>query len=365
MIPVEHYTSIYYILLSVVIVLCVLPLGLKNNIVDFPRINLKAGTFLILLVTIAFIGLRDPNGHWSYFGDTSAYTRTFDLIQEGIKTEFNKDVGFYVFMKLCSQIMGIQGFYIMSAIIYVVLPYLTFKKWFGQYVFFALAVFVTAMSFWAFGINGVRNGLASSIFIFALGFRNKKWLMYGLMILSITFHKSMMLPMISFIIASYYKNTKTLMIFWLLTIPVSLVVGKGFESVLSSILSSDSIIGDNRGDAYLTGALQELASEQRFRLDFVLYSAAPILLGRWFLFKRNYSNDLYSLLLNTYLIANGIWIMLIYIPYTNRVAYLSWFLMPILLIYPFLIMTSVDKLNKKITLVILGSLAFTIIMYIK
>jgi hypothetical protein len=344
MIPVEYYIPTYFACLSIVVLFSTIPLLKYNQLNKFPKANLYLGSIFMLVVVIGFIGLRDPWGHWLYFGDTSAYTRTYELMQQGTILEFNKDFGFYVFMKLCSQIMGVQGFFITAALIYVGLPYLTFRKWFGQYAFFALAAFVSAMSFLAFGINGVRNGLASSIFIFALGHRDKKWLMYGVMILSITFHKSMMLPMSSYIIVSYYKNTKVLILFWILVIPISLIVGQGIENLVSTLLSADTFLDDSRAESYFTGDDQNIGYKQRFRWDFVIYSGLPILLGWWLLFKKRFQNTLYIHLLNTYIIANGIWILLIYIPYTDRLAYLSWFIMPILLVYPFIYMNNQKKL---------------------
>ncbi len=362
MIPIEYYIPSYYVCLSLVLLFCTLPLFKYRRLESFPTVNLKVGSILLLAVTIGFIGLRDPWGHWSYFGDTGAYTRTFNLIKFGIRTEFSKDVGFYAFMKLCSQIMGIQGFYLLSAILYVGLPYITFRKWFKQNVFFVLASYVVAMSFWSFGINGVRNGLASSIFIFALGFRDKKWLLYALFLLSISFHKSMLLPVTGFFCAQNYDNTKFYLVCWLCAIPLSLIVGQQFETFVSTLLNNDSIIGDERAMTYFSGEKKELFTEQSFRVDFVIYSASPILLGYWQIFKKKYVNKQYVLLLNMYLVVNTIWILLIYVPFTNRIAYLSWFLMPILLIYSFILNKRKIATNIKIAIVIFGSLTFTLLM---
>jgi hypothetical protein len=41
-------------------------------------------------------------------------------------------------------------------------------------------------------------------------------------------------------------------------------------------------------------------------------------------------------MLNTYLLANAVWVLLIHASFSNRFAYLSWFMMPWLLVYPFL-----------------------------
>jgi hypothetical protein len=48
------------------------------------------------------------------------------------------------------------------------------------------------------------------------------------------------------------------------------------------------------------------------------------------------SDPFYVRLVNTYLMANGFWVLVINTSFSNRFAYLSWFLMPWVLIYPFL-----------------------------
>ena len=362
MIPIEYYIPTYFICLGFVLIFTCLPLLKYRYLADFPMANLKVGSILLLILTVGFIGLRDPWGHWSILGDTGAYTRTFKLIDAGIRTEFNKDVGFYLYMKLCSTIMGVQGFYLLSAILYVGLPYWSLKKWLGNYAFFGLAAVVASMSFWAFGINGVRNGLASSIFIFALGQQNKKIWLYVLFVVSVSFHKSMLLPILAYHIGYYYKNTKVLLVMWLAAIPVSLLVGQQIETVLSDLFAADTVIADDRAVTYFTGEQENKYTEQRFRLDFVIYSAIPILIAVWYLFKQKYKDEFYTWLVNMYLVANAIWIVLIYVPYTNRVAYLSWFMMPIILIWPFI---QLKRRSVPVLYVIFGSLLFTLFMQFK
>ena len=64
-----------------------------------------------------------------------------------------------------------------------------------------------------------------------------------------------------------------------------------------------------------------------------------------------------------YLTCNGIWMLCMYAQFTNRIAYLSWFMYPILLVYP--CYAIVDK-NHPLVLVrqkvVLLHLAFTLFM---
>lgn len=365
MISVEYYTVAYYFTLSLLLVWFFLPRLLLKPIKFEQQESLNIFTFLILGITILFIGLRNPLGSFEYFGDTQAYTRTFEQIKYGITTEFTKDIGFYLYMKLISSFASVQIFYLISAFLYVYLPYLTFKKWFQDKAIYVLIAFVVSMSFWAFGINGVRSGLASSIFLFSLKYFDKKWIMFALMILSVTFHKAMLLPLFAYLVSVFIlKTEKRALIFWIVSIPLSLVFTSLLENFTEYIFSSDSIIQDDRASTYFSEEGQKYQVSGQFRIDFIIYSAIAIFIGYWAILKKKYQNSLYKLLFRTYLIANGIWILLIYAPYTNRIAYLSWFLMPIILTAPFIsdIRHTIHKNKTKLIYIIFGSLAFTLIM---
>ena len=364
MIPVEYYTTIYYVTICVVLIGFLLPRLVVKSI-DFNRRELRLYTIALLAIPILFIGFRDPFGAFKYFGDTRAYTKTFQEIKFWNKTEFTKDLGFYVYMKWMASFTSIQLFYLISALIYVYLPYLTFKKWFKEYAIYILIAFVFSMSFWAFGVNGLRNGLASSIFLFGLKYFDKKWIMYVLMVLSITFHKGMLLPLLAFLASGWLiKSEKKALIFWLVTIPVSLFFRNALGDFTELIFAGDSIIQDKRAFIYFSNKAESLTYETGFRVDFILYSVVPIFIGYWAIIKKGLDNQLYRQLFRTYVMANGIWILMIYAPYTNRIAYLSWFLMPLLLTVPFIsdIKLYISNNKQKLIYVLYGSLIFTLIM---
>src|SRR5690606_36663737 len=79
----------------------------------------------------------------------------------------------------------------------------------------------------------------------------------------------------------------------------------------------------------------ELQYKTGFRWDFVIYSILPILLARYYQ-KRGFQDRLYSQLVSMYTIANAFWILLIRMPLSDRLANLSWFLIPVLIMYPLL-----------------------------
>lgn len=366
MIPVEIYSSFYYFILSIVILLGIFPLFFKPSLESFPTINLTVTNSILLIFTILFIGLRDPFGSWRYLGDTSHYTDIFFNYMDDPIYGIKSDYGFYLLMLFSKKYLNIYIFYIICAVLYVVPVFLVCKKYFKEYALFAFIMFVSSMSFWSFGINGVRNGLATSIFLLGIYFYDKKWIMYALMILSLSFHKSLILSFIAFILAIRATNTILLIRIWLTLVVVSYVFGSQVETIMSDLLLNSGLVEDKRVDTYFSDELDGEFMERGYRIDFIIYSGIAILLAYYYKYKKGFQDVFYDRIVNTYIIANVIWIVLIYAAYTNRVAYLSWFIMPMVLIYPLLKQKDlVRNQNLYIGLIILSSLSFTLLIYLK
>lgn len=90
----------------------------------------------------------------------------------------------------------------------------------------------------------------------------------------------------------------------------------------------------------------------------------PILLALIVINKKDINIDWkYKLLINTYIFANSFWIMVMNAAYSNRFAYLSWFLYPIVLAYPCLKMNIWNNFQgKKAGNILLFQVGFTAFM---
>ena len=105
--------------------------------------------------------------------------------------------------------------------------------------------------------------------------------------------------------------------------------------------------------------------DNRFRWDFILYSSLPLILAAYTLFVRKIYNNTYLLLLGTYMYANVFWILVIRGLFSNRIAYLSWFLYPIVLAYPlFNLPVFEHNHSRKVSWILLAHLGFTTMMWI-
>lgn len=326
-------------------------------------LNRKSSRFIIYIYAIIFIlivGLRPI----SYlFGDSIIYVRTFQSfsqIPEMIVA--TRDSLFYSFMWLCSQVMSVYLFFLIVEILYVVPIIIGCSRLFNKNADIGLLFCLSAFSFYTYSVNGIRNGLALSLVFLAITFIQgnvrEKVICIILSTLAIACHASAALPVICMLTALFIKRPRFFFSFWLVSIVISLVAGDVVSNLFYNLgfddRLSDYIHPDIDEDIYtITG----------FRWDFIVYSALPILLGWYVIFKKKVLNSTYMLLLGTYILANAFWIMVIRAEFSNRFAYLSWFMYPIVLAYPLLKLRVWPKTQgQKAAIIMAAHLAFSLLM---
>lgn len=307
----------------------------------------KQLTPLMCVIIILFITFRPEV--WQYFGDTTNYARFFRYVQSYNKIPGQyEDPGFVATSFLFNN-FNLHIWFLFFAILYVIPQYMTCKKLFGEYTTFAFVLIISAFSFFSFGFNGMRNGTACALVMY--GFVCPSIVVKALLfIVAVSFHKSAILPIVAYIITSYYWNTKTYIYAW----GICLVIAYFVSGALGDMQWLSDLLGDNRV-SYLTQNFNSLEnasnihfSSTGFRWDFVIYSAVPIYLGWITIVKREIWEEWYVRLFNIYLICNMAWLFTARVPFNNRFAYLSWFLLPLLMAYPFILNDSL-RTNKKMS----------------
>jgi hypothetical protein len=315
-----------------------------------------AGLFLMLFI-IPYIGQREISG--KYFGDTINYAYRYQNLAQGGRIEADTDLGWHYFMKFMASFASLSTFFTVVAFIYVFPIYKISKKYFNEYWYYAFVMFLVSFSFWTYGVNGIRNGAACSLFLLGLCYDRNKVLMAVCFMLAISFHKSLLLPIVAYLITYVYNNPKFFFIGWLVSIPLSLVAGGLWVSLFTSLG-----FGDDRLSGYLTtAASEETFASTGFRWDFLFHSAFAVFAGWYFVFKRKYQDRIYNQLLITYLICNGFWVLVIKANFSNRFAYLSWFMMAIIIIYPLLKKQFFNNQHFMIGKVMLVYFSFTYLMF--
>lgn len=312
-----------------------------------------AGVFLLITVVL-YLGLRPISGY--AFGDMGTYANYFKQYAAGAPVTSTKDVIFHYYMRATASFMGVHGFFLLTEVIYILPMYLISKVYFKKYWFYAFFMFVVSFSFYTYGTNGIRNGLATSFFLWALCYKDKKGIMIFFFILGALFHKTLLLPIIAFSITYIFNNPKVYLKAWLLSIPASLALGSVFITLFTSLG-----FGDDRLAEYLSGSIQ---ADTRFRWDFLFYSAFPIFAGWYFIVKKQFNDSFYYQIFNTYLVCNAFWVLVIRANFSNRFAYLSWFLMAIIIIYPLLKKQLFNNQQLIIAKVVTAYFAFTFLMFL-
>ena len=233
---------------------------------------------------------------------------------------------------------------------------------FGSSAYLAFLFVVGSFSFYGYGVNGIRNGMAAALTLLAFSYlKTNRWIALILSFVIIQIHGSMFLPVCAAWLSLFYKNTKFYLYCWLFSIVLSVSIGGALETYFASL----NVVDDERFSSYLLNKnFSDQFSYTGFRWDFLLYSVMPIWLGWYVVIKRKIYNDQYLLLLHTYLLSNAFWIMLIRASFSNRFAYLSWFMYPIVLAYPLLILPVWRCNRRKIVIILMAHYMFTYLMWL-
>lgn len=358
---ISDYIPLYYHFMMAITLYSFLQSNVKK-LEDFDTIKMMGflGYFLLIIVLL-YMGTRPIS---FVFGDMINYADGYQKLQLNSNLEISKDFIFWYFTKICAGILDAREYFFLIAVIYILPNYFFVKKYFNEYWYIPLLMIFGSFSFWTYGTNGLRNGMATSIFIGALYYYDKnKWIMYGLMALSYGVHNSLMIPIGAFIVSGLYKNPKVYFYIWLAAIPLSLIGGGAWESFFASLG-----LGDDRVGNYLSSGVESSEtkfSSTGFRWDFVLYSGFAVVAGYYYIIKRGFKDSFYTHLWGTYMIANAFWILVIRANFSNRFAYLSWFLMAIVIAYPLFKVKFWPEHYKIVGRIFFAYYLFTYYMFLK
>lgn len=317
--------------------------------------------FYFLLFAL-FIGNRPVSGF--YFGDTANYAAVYQRFINGSLTLNldSKEWGFEWLQYQCSKIMDVHGFFLLIEILYIVPVFWACYRFVHNHYILMFLFCMGAFSFFSYGTNGIRNGMACSLIILALSCINGKFIakiIAGILcFLAFNIHRSTALPILCIVASFFVKDTRYIMGWWLFSIILSLVAGGPIEAFFAG-LGFDDRMGSYSSENIDASAF----SSTGFRWDFLLYSAMPIVLGYYVVFIRKIWDKNYLLLLNTYILCNSFWVMMIRVAFSNRFAYLSWFMYALVLAYPCLKLPVWKNQGRNTALIFMGHLGFTLFMY--
>ncbi len=362
-----YFSTAYHILFLILSWITVLySIGSSQQKILRTESSPMQGMALLLTLAIAFfIGLRRSN---AIFGDMGMYRHTYENVLAGyspmsLHTEWLWDN----FMYFCKSIgFNSTEFFLIVDIVYFFGMFISALLLMRKNLWIAMMFFFTAFSTYSFGTNGIRNGMSSSIELVAITLltmgKTKHVPAFILMFIAFSIHRSTILPSAAAIASLYFiKDTKTAIRFWIASIGISLVAGPLVEQFFAALGF------DDRMSNYASSNREEGSMEQfnrtGFRWDFLLYSAAPVAMIWYVTRYRKFTDKAYIFIANIYLLCNAFWVMVIRSAFSNRFAYLSWFIYPIVMAYPLLRMNIWKDQDRKTALIFFLYSGFTFFMF--
>ena len=363
-IPAYYYTTVYYTSLLVITWFTVLYYigAASQRILHAEGSPIQTAAFILTLIITLFLGLRQASLE---FGDTVNYASMYisgfldyepvSLSEEwlwGDIAGFCRSLGFNV----NEYFLFIEVFYIGGML---TCSWILMRK----NLWIAMLFFFTGFQVFSFGTNGIRNGLACALEMVAIALvverGTKQMLAFLLMFLAMGIHRSTMLPTAAIISSLYLiKDTKWAIRFWVASIFISLVAGSEITQVFVSLGF------DDRMTSYSFEATEEMYfSHAGFRWDFWIYSLFPVIMIWYVTQRRKFTSPEYSVYANTYLLCNAFWILVIRASFSNRFAYLSWFLYPLVIAYPLMRMNLWKDQDRKTAIIFFFYTGFTFFMF--
>lgn len=315
---------------------------------------------LLCFVLVFWLGGRPVSG--AVFGDMVNYALSYAGIDPtaSVLIDWHSEWIWPYLAVICKNIgLNVHGYFIVIEAGYIFSALWAVKRFVPNNPMLGLLFVLMSLMFFSFGTNGLRNGLACHIMLLAMSyFFDDKYLVGGLLcLIAFGLHRSTILPIAGMLAGRFViKDLRYAILFWFSSIVISLVVGNAVSVFLASLGF------DDRMASYNTTEFAALFSRTGFRWDFLFYSIFPILMGWYVCVKKQIKDDWYRTLCVSYCLCNAFWVMVIRAAFSNRFAYLSWFMYPIIIVYPLVNLPVWEDQDRKTAMILAVYCSFTLIM---
>lgn len=365
-IPATLYSPIYnWLIFGLCMIVVFRNYNVEDNRLIYAPTSLPISAILLTLFLILLIGMR-PSSY--VFGDSYFYEHTYRTFAYDYESPNLSSEWIWHNMNTWCKDMGLSvyNFFLIVDIFYFGLMLLCCWRLFPNNTWIAVLFFFASFSCYTYSVNGIRNGMGTSIVLLAVTFLIekdwKKYISIPLMLIAFGIHRSTSLPSLAALAAFVIKEPKYAIRFWIASIVISLLLGNYMGNFFAGLGF------DDRMDSYFQGQenIREMSrfSGTGFRFDFLIYSAMPVLMTWYVTVKRNFKDRAFNIIAITYILANAFWVMVIRASYSNRFAYLSWFIYPLVICYPLLRMNIWEDQDKKTAQILLAYAGFTFFMFL-
>ncbi len=362
-IPAYYYTTVYYTSLLVITWFTVLYYigAASQRILHAEGSPIQTAAFILTVIITLFLGLRQASME---FGDCWLYGLEYEGgVQSFESISWSNEWLWSGIADFCRSMgLNVNEYFLFVEVFYIGGMFICSWILMRKNLWIAMLFFFTAFQTFTFGTNGIRNGLACSIELIALALvveqGPKRTCAFLLMFLALGIHRSTMLPTAAALSSIYLiRETKWTLSFWIASIFLSLVAGSAITQFFASMGFDDRMAN------YSFEATEEYFSGTGFRWDFWLYSLFPVIMI-WYVTRHRKFNDVtYNTIANVYLLCNAFWLMVIRSSFSNRFAYLSWFLYPVVMAFPLLRMNLWKDQDRRTALILFFYSGFTFFMF--
>ncbi len=314
---------------------------------------------VLCIILVIWIGYRPVH---ICFGDTVNYASGYRRLIPGITTiDWSKEWVWDWITVTCKSLgLSVQGYFMVAEAGYILSALWAIKKFMPSNPMLGILFVLSSLMFFTFGVNGVRNGLACHLILLGMAYAFEDKYIPSIIVCLIAFgiHRSVALPVAAFVTGYFFKDkVKYALLIWVLSIPLSLVLGGTAISFFASLGFDDRMTSYTNDSADMSQF-----SQTGFRWDFLLYSFFPILMIWHVCIKRKIVDYWYNVLAITYCLCNAFWVMVITAEFSNRFAYLSWFMYPVVIAYPLVNLPVWEDQDRKTGLILLAYCGFTLFM---
>lgn len=306
-----------------------------------------------------WIGLRPVS---VAFGDTMNYAQEYNMkIPHHISMNWNDEWIWQWLINGCKAAgFNVQVFFTIVAAGYVLSAFWAVKLFLPKDPLLGTVFLLSSLMFFPFAVNGLRNGLACHLVLLGAAWLfDDKWIP-GLLTLLVTvgIHRSVLLPILAIVFARFlFRNVRYAIAFWISAIIVSLVAGDALVNVFVGLGF------DDRMSQYVSITDMSEFSKAGFRWDFLLYSAAPVVMAWYVCIKKDLQDNWYNAICTVYCLCNAFWVLVIRSAFSNRFAYLSWFLYPIVIAYPLVNMPIREDQDRFTGWILIANASFSAFMW--
>lgn len=315
---------------------------------------------VICTLLVFWIGLRPVSGA---FGDTVVYNGIYSRLDpHHVSMDWSGEWIWQWFMNGCKAAgFSVHAFFLLVAAGYVYSAFFAVYRFMPSDPMLGVVFVLCSLMFFPFAVNGLRNGLACHLVLLAFSFLfDSKWLPGALFcLLALGIHRSTMLPIATCLVGILLlRDVRIAIVIWIVSIFLSLVIGDAASNFFVRLGF------DSRMEQY-TQTINDFSEFSRagFRWDFLLYSAIPVALAWYVCIHKGVTDNWYNVLCVIYCLCNAFWVIVIRAAFSNRFAYLSWFLYPVMIAYPLVNLQIWEDQNRKTGWILLAYAAFSAFMW--